>query len=153
MAAVCLALSWGFRLGPSFGMYFSAASFYLILCFYFYILGVHGRAQSFNHVCLFATLGNVAGQASLSMGFSRQEYCSGLPFPSPEDLPNPGIKLTSLASLALAGRFFTTEPPGKLQLVVFNNCTVLHCINVTGFTQKWHTFLKARMHVQSLSHL
>ena len=43
------------------------------------------------------------------MGFSRQEYWSGLPFPSPGDLPNPGIKLTSFASPALAGRFFTTE--------------------------------------------
>jgi len=43
------------------------------------------------------------------MGFSRQEYWSGLPFPSP-DLPNPGIKH---GSPALAGRFFTTAPPGK----------------------------------------
>jgi len=47
------------------------------------------------------------------MGFSRQEYWSGLPFPSPRDLPNPGIyKLLSSVSPALAG-FFTTEPPGK----------------------------------------
>ena len=46
----------------------------------------------------------------MSMKFSRQEYWSGLPFPPPEDLPNPGIKL---GSPALAGRFFTTEPPGK----------------------------------------
>ena len=52
----------------------------------------------------------VAHQASLSMGFSRQEYWSGLPFPSPEDLSDPGIKLISPA---LAGRFFTTEPPGS----------------------------------------
>ena len=44
------------------------------------------------------------------MGFPGQEYWSGLPFPSPGDLPDPGFKLTSLA---LAGRFFTTEPPGK----------------------------------------
>ena len=43
------------------------------------------------------------------MGFSRQEYQSGLPFPSPGDLPNPGIKPTSLMSPALAGRFFTTS--------------------------------------------
>ena len=42
------------------------------------------------------------------MGFPRQEYWSGLPFPSPGDLPNPG---TGLASPALAGRFFATEPP------------------------------------------
>ena len=49
------------------------------------------------------------------MGFSRQEYWSELPFPSPGDLPDPGIEL---ASPALAGGFFTTEPPGKsLQFV------------------------------------
>ena len=46
----------------------------------------------------------------LSIGFSRQEYWSGLPFPSPGDLPNPGIKSTSPV---LASVFFTTEPPGK----------------------------------------
>ena len=44
------------------------------------------------------------------MGFPRQAYWSGLPFPSPEDLPDPGMELTSPA---LAGGFFTTEPPGK----------------------------------------
>ena len=55
----------------------------------------------------------VARQASLSMGFPRQEYCSGLPFSSPGDLPNPGIKPVSLTSLSLAGRFLTTELPGK----------------------------------------
>ena len=43
------------------------------------------------------------------MGFSRQDYWSGLPFPSPEDLPNPGIKPASLVSPALAGRFVTTS--------------------------------------------
>ena len=48
----------------------------------------------------------VAHQAPLSMGFSRQEYCSGLPFPSPGDLPNPGIEPRSLKSPALAGRLF-----------------------------------------------
>ena len=57
-----------------------------------------------------ATPGTLARQASLSMGFSRQEYWSGLPFPSPGDLPNPGIEPVSPA---LAGRFFTTEPLGK----------------------------------------
>ena len=51
----------------------------------------------------------VAHQSSLSMGFSRQEYWSGLPHPSPGDLPDPGIKRVSLMSLALAGRFFTTS--------------------------------------------
>ena len=57
----------------------------------------------------------VAHQASLSMGFSRQEYWTGLPFPPPGDLPHPGIKPTSPVSPALAGRFFTTESPGKLR--------------------------------------
>ena len=52
-------------------------------------------------------------QAPLSMEFSRQEYWSGFPFPSPGDLPNPGIKPVSPASPTLAGEFFTTEPPGK----------------------------------------
>ena len=47
-------------------------------------------------------------QAPLSMGFFRQEYWSGLPFPSPGDLPDPGIKSRSPA---LTGGFFTTEPP------------------------------------------
>jgi len=48
------------------------------------------------------------------MEFSRQKYWSGLPFPSPEDHPDPGIKPISLASPALAGRFLTTAPPEKL---------------------------------------
>ena len=49
----------------------------------------------------------LAHQASLSMGFSRKEYWSGLPCPPEGDLPNPGVKLTSLMFPALAGRFFT----------------------------------------------
>ena len=57
------------------------------------------------------TLWIVAHQATLSVGFPRQEYWSGLSFPTPGDLPDPGIKPASLVSLALAGRFFTTEPP------------------------------------------
>ena len=51
----------------------------------------------------------VAHQAPLSMGFSRQEYWSGLPLPSPGDLPDPKIEPTSLKSSALAGGFFTTS--------------------------------------------
>ena len=57
-----------------------------------------------------ATPWTVALQGPLSVEFSRQEYWSELPFPSPVDLPNPGIKP---ASPALASRFFTTESPGK----------------------------------------
>ena len=63
----------------------------------------------FSCVPFFATCGlTVAHQAPLSMGFSRQEYWSELPFPPPGDLPDPGIKTVSLTSPALAGRFFTT---------------------------------------------
>ena len=58
----------------------------------------------------FATPWTVACQPPLSMGFPRQEYWSGLPFPSPGDLPAPGIES---ACPALVGRFSTTEPPGK----------------------------------------
>ena len=61
----------------------------------------------------FVTPWTVTHQAPLSMGFPRQEYWSGLPFTSPGDLPDPGIKPESLTSPALAGGFFTTEAPGK----------------------------------------
>ena len=55
----------------------------------------------------------VVHQAPLSMEFSRKGYWSGLPFPSSGDLPNPEIEPVSYASFALAGVFFTTEPPRK----------------------------------------
>ena len=58
---------------------------------------------------------NIARQAPLSVGFPRQEYWSGLPFPSSGDLPDPGIKQ---GSPALAGRFFTTKPPEKASILI-----------------------------------
>ena len=63
----------------------------------------------FSHVQLFATLWTVAHQVPLSMGLSSQEHWSELPYPSPGDLPHPGIKPTSLTFPALAGGFFTTS--------------------------------------------
>ena len=63
----------------------------------------------FSCVQLFVTLWTIARQAPPPIGFSRQEYWSGLPCPTPEDLPDPGIKLMSLISPALTGRFFTTS--------------------------------------------
>ena len=65
--------------------------------------------KSLSHVWFFAIPWTVSHQAPLSMGFSRQDYRSGLQFSSPGDLPDPGIELECPA---LAGRFFTAEPPG-----------------------------------------
>ena len=71
------------------------------------------KVKSFSHVRLFAVPWTVAYQAPPSMEFSRQEYWSGLPFPSPGDLPDPGIKPIFPALQADA---LPSEPPGKPQL-------------------------------------
>ena len=70
----------------------------------------------FSHVQIFATLWTVAHQAPLSKGFSRQEYWSGLPCPSPRDLPNPGIEPESFKSPALGG-FFTTRATWEAHII------------------------------------
>ena len=82
---------------------------------------------SFEHLCcvyaqswwLFVTPYTIAHQVLLSMGFPRQGWWNGLPFPSPGDLPDPGIKPKSLKSPTLAGGFFTTRPPGKPQALSY----------------------------------
>ena len=81
------------------------------------------RVEDFLHVyacmrvCLIvsclATRWTIAHQAPMSVGFSRQDYWGGLPFPSPGDLPHPGIEPASPVPPALAGGFFTTGTPGK----------------------------------------
>ena len=68
------------------------------------------QVKLLSHVRLFATLWTVAHQAPQSIEFSRQEYWSGLPFPSPGGLPNPGIKP---GSPALQADYLPFEPPGK----------------------------------------
>ena len=70
------------------------------------------KVKSLSHVRLFATPWTVAHQAPPPVGFSRQEYWSGLPFPSPGDLPNPGIEPRSPA---LQADTLPSEPPGKLK--------------------------------------
>ena len=70
-------------------------------------------AEVHRHVQIFATLWTVPCQAPLSMGFSRQEYCSGLPCPPPGDLLHPGIM--SLVSPSLADGFFTTSATWEAQ--------------------------------------
>ena len=69
-------------------------------------------------VRLYGTPWTEAYQAPLSMGFSRQEYWSGLPFPSPEDLPNPGIEP---GSPALQTDALPSEPPGKTHIMYQNS--------------------------------
>ena len=101
---------------------------------------VCARKRALSRVQLFATPWTVACQALLSMEFARQEYWSGWPFPPPEDLPDPGIEPGSLASLTLAGRFFTTVPPGKpspikgLMVNTLNFVARLCCCNTKATT-------------------
>ena len=79
------------------------------------------KVKSLSRVQLFATPWTITYEASPSMGFSRQEYWSGLPFPSPGDLPNPGIELRSPA---LEADTLTSEPPGKMLFgVIMSHCT------------------------------
>ena len=75
---------------------------------------------------------SIACHAPLSMGFPMQEYCSGLLFPSPGNLPNPGIKP---ATPALAGRFFTAESPGKY-FTSFNLETQWNTFRTSGWYLK-----------------
>ena len=107
-------------------------------------------AQLFSYVQFFVTPWSVARHTSLSMEFSRQEYWSGLPFATPEDLPNPGIKPTSLASPALAGGFFITAPPGNPH--VYQDKTVIQeDICTTMFTAAVFTIAKTCKQPRCLS--
>ena len=90
--------------------------FTYLLVWDLYRAGLCLRNVQYNHVLscfsrvqLFATPWTVAHQAPVSLGFSRQEYWSGLPFPLPGDLPDPGTERAPLLSPALAGRFFTAS--------------------------------------------
>ena len=91
-----------------------------LICIYIYF---HVFFHKCYYMCvlsldwLFVTPWTIVHHAPLSMAFSRQEYWSGLPFPSPWNLPHPEIKPESPASPALVGRFFTTAPPGKPESV------------------------------------
>ena len=100
------------------------------------------RAQSLSGVRLFATPWTAALQAFLSMEFSRQEYRNGLPFLTPGDLPNPGIKPASLVSPALADRIFTIVPPGK-PLLTLEGCTDM-------FMRGWCTKAQRERQIQAL---
>ena len=77
----------------------------------------------FSCVQLFVILWSIDHQAPLSMRFSKQEYWSGLPFPSPGDLPDPGFEPISPAPPALAGWFLTTVAPTA---ALENQCSLHH---------------------------
>ena len=108
----------------------------------------------FSRVCLFATLWTVARQAPLSMEFSRQEYWSGLPCPSPGYLPDPGIEPSSLMSSVLEGNFFTSSAMWEAHLFIFafisftfgggskNNAVVIYVKECSAhvFIQKFYIF-------------
>ena len=81
----------------------TALLYFAFMCMYVCML------SRFSHVWLHETPWTVVYQAPPSMGFSRQEYWSGLPCPPPGDLPDPGIKLVSVVSAALAGGFLTSK--------------------------------------------
>ena len=98
------------------------------------------KVKSFSRVRLFATPWTVAYQAPPSMGFSRQEYQSGLPFPSPGDLPDPGIKPGSLAlqadslpsdpsNICLPKVFHTPPQPGLACFSSLGNYFQLHYLD------------------------
>ena len=86
------------------------------------IIAVKAKVKSLSRVRLFATSWTVAYQAPPSVGFSRQEYWSGLPFPSPGDLPNPGIEPRSPALQVDA---LPSEPPGKTKTYA-SVCVFVH---------------------------
>ena len=104
----------------------------------------HTRALTHAQSCL--TLSNPRDcSPHLSMRFSKQEYWSGLPFPIPRDLPNSGIKPASLASPALAGSFFTTEPEAKS---IFKRG--LKGINLLAEVQNVHGNRKEDIHIYKI---
>ena len=94
-------------------------------------------------------MGVIAHETPLYMLFSRQEYWSGLSFPSPGDRPDPGIKHMSLASPAEAGRFLTNEPPGKpSHELVYNKAILLRFLSIFPH---WECIY--RLSIQSCPHL
>ena len=84
--------------------------------------GVCDKVSSLSRVRLFVTPWTVAYQAPPSMGFSRQEYWSGVPFLSPGDLPDPGIEP---GSPALQADALPSKPPGKTMTDVLDHCYIL----------------------------
>ena len=110
-----------------------------------YLISSHLYAQLFSHVWLFETPWTRPCQAPLSMEFSKQEYWSGLLFPTSGALPDPGIELTSLASPTLVGRFFTTSTTWEAlnhPMLCLTLCDPIDC-NLPGSSV--HEILQAKI--------
>ena len=102
--------------------------------------------KSLSHVQLFATPWTVAHQAPPSMGFSRQEYWSGLPFPSPGDLPDPWIKPRSPA---LQADTLNSEPPGKLSKLPYDPAYPTAGHTPQG-NQNWKRYMYPNVHCNTV---
>ena len=94
-------------------------------------------AKSLSCVRLYVTSWTIALQAPLSVGFSREENWSGLPCPPPGDLPNPGIKLVSLISPALTGRFFMRLCKTPHFPLFVSGCLILSLSCHAGQAWRW----------------
>ena len=105
----------------------------------------------FSRIRLCATLWTIACQVPLSMGFSSQEYWSGLSCLPPGDLPNPGIKPVSLMSPALAGRLFTTRATWEAYTHTHTH-THTHIHTHTHTRTCTHTHVRARTHTHAHTH-
>ena len=113
---------------------------------------IHWCACMLSRVRLFSTPWTVAFQAPLSLGFPRPEYWSGLPFPSPGDLPNTGIEPTSPTFQADA---LPSEPPGKLRYAYIPSLSRRRKNSVRGkvISKKWMYLERNRLRRQSVGHL
>ena len=120
-------------------------------------LHTHAHAKSVQSCLTLCDPVNCSSPTPLSMGFSRQEYWSGLPCPPPGGLPDPGIQPAFLGSPALAGRFFTREPHGKPQtpyLVLLSHSVVFDSVAPwtaarqasLSFTISWSLLAQTRVH-------
>ena len=139
----------------SYGRYYITA---IYLQWHFFVVSAHSEIlgvmtlicdfaacvhSHLSYVRLFVTLWTAACQASLSMGFSRQEYWSGLPCPPPGDLPDPGIEPEFPMSPALAGGFSTTSATQEAQnFKTWHSAFLPHACP----SEKWYNTLTAVLH-------
>ena len=130
----------------NFGFFFFFSSSFRLL------LACARVLSCFSFMQLLATLRIIAHKVPWPIGFSRQEYCSGLPYSPPGDLPNPEIKSASLTSPASTGGFFTT---GATVIVIVTtkppHLSLMSAVLSTFLTLELHCFLAFCQTFPSLS--